>query len=730
MHTKHRNGPGNMYRSNSIGIGGVAAARISPESSVRGPRMYGAENRAYGRDGYGRAGRPKHLQPPQEVDVFKEAGKLAAEYLVSRGVLPPSALSGKWPSEALKNQEGNFQEFRQQQADRIQSPANGRASVHSRLGNAAIEVGLGRRKYSDEYSLLDSRNSGRVRRRAGLFKNYMTETNKESGRSESWAEKSRASPGKEVDSDASVGHNGDQLVEKDDNSQVQNLSPCEVTKEVVSEVHTAPATEKCGLVENADANNSTLSKEKVLLSGTEGECPKKPDDADKFKDAAESVDEKGNNDALNQKDEMSKEVQSSSRDDISVREDHNDLVKRCKFVNVPTKTRSSLMNKGSKGGLDPVIVEVNASKKELSESSETRTLDNDIGSSRGNASSQENQELKPIQSDMVNSLPTAKELDISKNLNPGLCLRSGSSVEILQCKEEEPEEQLSELQRSNPMFMERDGKRAVDFDSDDKKDFKKFRQWFPTPDAESDGSLLVYSSTEEQSCVQDAKTLQSAHCNLSPDQKSLDNSMFPRGQAEPGEFMEEKQLFPGSFKTCDLNLDGTSDVTEQRDTETMFLFPSVTQAGKVGSSVGIDLSMSNNCSPNKDNKHSVGANDIEVIDLDSDSAQENKAFSNPERRGDVVFADLDGFSNNVHNANAIPDVQDGYGLMISELLANGSPTCTSVHTDLNSLNNPMGLSNTEGMLADDDSIYMSLGEIPISLLGHWEQPTQDYGKPF
>lgn len=59
------------------------------------------------------------------------------------------------------------------------------------------------------------------------------------------------------------------------------------------------------------------------------------------------------------------------------------------------------------------------------------------------------------------------------------------------------------------------------------------------------------------------------------------------------------------------------------------------------------------------------------------------------------FTGRDGFPNNAHNVNEIPDVQDGYGLMISELLGNDMPNCSSVPGDLNALHNDMGLHNGE-----------------------------------
>lgn len=52
-------------------------------------------------------------------------------------------------------------------------------------------------------------------------------------------------------------------------------------------------------------------------------------------------------------------------------------------------------------------------------------------------------------------------------------------------------------------------------------------------------------------------------------------------------------------------------------------------------------------------------------------------------------------TNNTQNVNDISGVQDGYGLMISELLGNDMPNCSSVPPDVNSLHSEMGLNNGE-----------------------------------
>ena len=58
-----------------------------------------------------------------------------------------------------------------------------------------------------------------------------------------------------------------------------------------------------------------------------------------------------------------------------------------------------------------------------------------------------------------------------------------------------------------------------------------------------------------------------------------------------------------------------------------------------------------------------------------------------------MFPGLEGFPNHPHNAADIHDVQDGYGLMISESLGSDFPNCSSVPGDMNSVHNEMGLHN-------------------------------------
>lgn len=711
---RHRNGPGNGYRPNALAAGGMAAAsRISPEGSMRGQRTYNTEYRSNNiRGGYGRGGRSKQFQPlpPRETDIFMEAGRLAAEYLVSKGVLPPDALSGKWLNDDAKEQMKNYRSFRHHEVDKTPVATDGHASGPSNLANSGLETGSVRRRYSDEYTSMASRFSFRGRKRTGPLKTYGSEMKREFGRSGSWAEKSGASLSIEADRDTLIENQALQSGGKDGNDSKQS-SPGEAIQ-VDSETSIKSEFDKHNPEDDVHANNGALSKAKNLSSDADGELIKRSDDSNKFNDMTDIS--KGINDNNWQQKNDENKAKSSTEDNNLA---HVDLLKHCKFANVCTKARSPL-KKGPKGVQNPMNGDGKISNRVFSETSEAQVINVDVGSSSCNDPC--HHDFESLQS---NDPSIQKELGVTSTTKSGESLRAPESAY--------KEKETDEVQSPNSMFMERGVKRAIDYMTDGRGDSKKIRHCVSTLDAQSDSSSHLSCLINNQPHLQGSETAGSALVTPVSDQKVLDVSLVPKCEADSVEFMEEKQLFPGSFKTCDLNLSGTCDVGANHEPPPTIIFPSVTQPGEAGAPIDVDLSMgSSDNLPEKNSKHGIKDMDIEVIDLENDSAQDHKVFDNPEKRADTLFNDLVGFPSNMHNSNGIPDVQDGYGLMISELLANESPSSSSVHTDLNSLNNHMGLPNTEGMLGDDESIYMSLGEIPISLLGPWEQPMQDYGKPY
>lgn len=152
MHARRNSGNG--FRSNSMGMG-VAPSRTSPEGSTRSHGSHNPEYRSFNRE-FVRSQSKLYQSPqfPRRADIFMEAGRLAAEYLVSKGMLPPAVLTTRWQSSG---------EFKAQERDNLKLPSEGRMSALARLGSTSVaDV----RKRSPDGR---SRNHSRERRRVDSF---------------------------------------------------------------------------------------------------------------------------------------------------------------------------------------------------------------------------------------------------------------------------------------------------------------------------------------------------------------------------------------------------------------------------------------------------------------------------------------------------------------------------------------------------------------------------------
>ncbi|XP_031403510.1 uncharacterized protein At4g26450 [Punica granatum] len=691
MHPRHRS-PGNGYRSNPMGIG--MASRISPESSGRGHNFYNSEYRSFNRS-FGRSysqPKPFHPSPPprppqhpvaaplRKADLFMEAGRLAAEYLVYQGMLPSGALLGKW-------QNGNFkepQEFRSQEGDaghNMQFPVEGRGSSLGRSGDSGSDGGPSRRRYSDEYGPAGFRNNTKGKRRGGSFRGYNSEWGREYGRSSSWSDRRRGSPSIDADREYNSGNREEQSVTKNDGNLMQKSSN-EVMKneesggvqESETKEHESKATSS---VSEKEVRDETDGAGGGGGGGGGGEPLNKNDELSIPKENTDEMKDKDDpSDGETRKEIISEELlENKPSEKLSV----TDLQSLCKFANMPTKTRSV---RGAR-----VSEEEKNCDASTSQVSEVLMEDKAVDSSIKNVGETRGLELE------ISEVGTLQAAEVVNPVDRSLMLDDNQEV------------------------SEKRGEKRVIEESNTNEDIKRLREWLPSMDAEVAGG----PTTDEKPIMV-----------VEQHQESTKNN--PQ-MSEIGEesFAQEKQLFPSSFKICDLNLMETSDANETRDRDPIFMFPPVTDFKKEVGPVDIDLSISNSSMSSQPAKKVDDTDQaIEVINLDEDSAPEDREFDITERKPDVAFTGLDGFSTNpVQNATDIPDNQDGYGLMISELLANEFSGCSSVPEEINPLDN-MGLNGGAGPLGDDDSIYMSLGEIPfLSFMRTWEQPPpQEDGKPF
>lgn len=408
----------------------------------------------------------------------------------------------------------------------------------------------------------------------------------------------------------------------------------------------------------------------------------------------------------------------------------DDLLAVSKIGNVPTRKRSSLALKH-----DPKL------RKEEESAS-------DIGAPRSYEVLVEDASLGGISSDLkFTDSETSKELAIPPAENVG-GLDYMYGIEQVKRSQSFPDRAVSRdsveelghdipgLPRTSSMFNDRGEKRALEH-SDLEEVNKKRKEWLqPMATMTDDFSNLsdIVEKKGERSDLPSERVGMpiNQHCFVKKSQFSEAG-----GSDSSPKLAEEKQLFPSSFKICDLNL-MQADIGEHHHNNPTLSYPKTLKANAEAAQVDIDLSMNNSSVEGSRNKSS--SKEIEVIDLEDDSVQEVKAVNNLERKNEPMFEGING---------DIADAPDQYdGLTLTEFFRNfsSSPHVPEdinphylqndninplQHEDINPIPSGMGLHNGEGTLGDDDSIYMSLGEIPLSFLPAWEQqPAQEYEKPF
>ncbi|GLT26452.1 hypothetical protein SLA2020_015150 [Shorea laevis] len=737
MHARHRS-PGNGYnRSSSIGVG-LAASRISPESSGRGHGFYNSEYRNFKR-GFGRGQNQsnKAIHPPtprKGNDIFMEAGRLAAQYLVSQGVLPPTVLSGKWHNSNLKKQAGDFQDFRSLEGgDNLHLPQDGRTSALARLGTSPSDTGIGRRRYTDDYNSMGSRNHMKGRRRQ-VFRNYGSDLGREydddddntiSGRHEE----------QQLGKDLGNGLQKPGSSESAPKSEEAGDSESEMEKyNIQKEMATKPGSSNAGndLQHETDVEHSKLFDSSTNLNAGTVE----PEDGNN----SDETEIKGTMEEL--------PIHHNSAEVEPLSKCMTDLLAVCKFANVPTKRRSSLAFKAFK--LDPIAKEEEKDASDIGPARRSEVLgeDDSFGGSSTDLLSYKSHDLTYLDSETSKDLSfhpaeNVGELDHIYDVVQDKCKRSQSFPDraLLHDNEEDLIQGIPDLPRSSSMVDNRGEKRTLEL-SDFEEVTKKQKEWFqPLASLVDDISVLpVFIDKKGRS--EEGRDLPSERVSLTINQHSfINDSQFSDGDAVESSVKcaEEKQLFPSSFKICDLNL-MEADFSEHHHSNPNISYPTTLET-KSESQIDIDLSMSNSNNSGEGSRHVSSSKGIEVIDLENGSTEEIKALNNSEKKSEPMYVGV------TSDINDVPDSYDG--LTLTEFLGNYS---NNPHVpedinpdylqndninplqneDINTMQNGMGLHNGEGTLGDDDSIYMSLGEIPLSFLppGWEQQSTQEYEKPF
>ncbi|KAF1891839.1 hypothetical protein Lal_00031649 [Lupinus albus] len=733
--------------------------------------FYASDYRRDGGFGRGHPGPKSFSQPPPPPlgrgggtggDVFVEAGRLAAEYLVSQGMLNPDVLSLRWNNGynvivgCGGGGGGGGGGFKKQVEIPVEG-GGGRGSVINRLGNvSALDGGLsGRRKLGfDEFG---QRGSGR--RRGGFRSNGF-----DFRRNESWDDRYRGN----MDFNDNDDNDDDSLTrQQDEEEHEQELQGSDVgvddawqkmeSNEIVSksesgdDLDAEAGKDECASGELMDSKQNSYGADKDTCD-MEMEFGKCSDDLENVSNGVEVV--KENEVPVCDNDDIEKlsilknlSVESSDQENTSSSRVFTDLLSHCKSVKVPTRIRSSLTNKNLKADHhhqnigDEVVRDIGSLQvpEVLPENESVK------GPSSGDLLSEKTYDLEPTDSDIfkveepVHNVENVKELDTVCNVEEvqPIGSQSGQDVGYLHENSHESSVTLPEYGSCSTMVEERGEKRAAEA-GDIREGTKRLREWLPVLAPRTSGYYVNSNQIgTKESQGEDEISLVDKVAMTSDQGSLMSSSRFTQGGDK--QFLqcsEEKQSLASSFRTCDLNLIEVSEVHESHVDHPILMYPPDAKAKK-DVPVDIGLSMNHASVSGKFSTHSTTGKEIEIIDLENDSTEEEKPIENMERKTDTMFQGLEGLSNHAQSTADIHDVQDGYGLMISELLATDFPNCSSVPSDINSVHNDMDIHNGTGPLtAEDDSIYMSLGEmalgeIPLSFLRSWEQPpSQDYQKPF
>ncbi|GAB2258450.1 hypothetical protein Droror1_Dr00014610 [Drosera rotundifolia] len=693
MYSRHRSGSsaGNgSYRSNGVGVGVAAGIGISPDAAAAASsstiRNYGRApypsdfNRNFNRP-VGR-GSPKSTSQPNPpltslpskgADLLIEAGRLALDYLVFHGILSADLL--------LPTKTPNQSRY----ANTSLSDLHDRSPPTEEIPVSSFDAAGSRtRQFPDDYG---SRTPVRDSSSPLSSRSHAVEENKWNELDGPLSNKTNAISIQDMepdtDNDSALQHpkdgNGEFGISMSKTAKLvsdvdgpHGLRVEETEKDQHQPTGDVSATNLCsvsnfaikagdGIAQDSDEHDALF-----VYDSSESNIPGDPGGATGDLQCREAANTQGNN--------------------------HLDLLKLCNPCNVPTKTRSSLLNKELK--MDIFFTGSNAYG----------------GAYRSS-----------LGSDDHSAVPAKVVTDVARlasppTSEPEICIDIQPSLEEIAIHEQGSQKPTSQLASLSSMMGNNGGKRVFEDDSP-MEGSKKAKGW----------SSVMAKQDRLNSVVRQSGSMEWKD-------SSLGDSLLKKCLADPSaEGAEEKQLLTGSFKICDLNLLGSSDVSEVHGDSTL-MYPSIPiQQEEV--TVETDLSISNNSSSHNGYPKSGAAKDIELIDLEDDSLPEGGTFKNSttpmqaELKGSASFQDhAQILSESAHTQ----DGQDGYGLMISELIGTDIQECSSVqlHPNLSPSHNDMNLHHGEGLLNDDDQIFMSLGEISLSFLQVWEQPTQDYEKPF
>lgn len=652
-------------------LNGMQSRYRSPRDGFRpGPSANSSVRiSSYGRDLD--RGPPNPYPFPRKVDILMEAGRLAAEYLVSRGVIPPELLTKKFPN-------GSPPGF-ERQAREIPPQQEVRTSALARLGQ----------RFDDE-GRFDYKRREKSRKRPGPYSRvYDSDWSRENGKSRNWTDRGRGF--------SDLAEEDGEFPPEFIRSRRKGYGDIKSSVLRVSVDEQPSRSESASEKENYELADDTWSK--ASSSSTKKDQQPEADEGsskgvDEVRVSSSEITEEVKseiNDEQEKKESMEEDMDSKpcEEEGDAVMKDCKDLLKLCSFTKVPTKPRSSLANKSPKVHHDP---------------------DAEMSDALDNAGEEECKELN------------CEDIDRSKLQAPEN--HSHQSDKSLKEAADLQHELFQSPSDSAICTESLNGKQDTGFDDDTDESKKKDN---------SCPSLVPATIEHTESTFLDGKGTQDEEMVQETNGKCLESTAFILKAKRESVVMLEEEIrseTAASFKICDLNLTGSPELSEIPGGPSMD-HPSAprTEMNK-GGSAELRMSMRNALNACNNSQISVPNKVIPVIDLEEDSHAEVNTFDSSKHKGDISYPGLENVLNQATHTVDLPGIQDGYSLEFPEFLGTDMSGCPSAQGDLNDMQPGMGLHGAESYPGVDDHIYVSLDELPIGFMGVWDQPSQDYEKFF
>ncbi|OQU81597.1 hypothetical protein SORBI_3006G082400 [Sorghum bicolor] len=676
-----------------------------------------------------------------------EAGRLAAEYLVAKGVLPPgslqqrggTAVAGGWgqllppppPPPPLPLSVT-------QEAPAYYGARNGRRQVDEERG---IRNARSRRNRGGDYSSSNSSNyNGRGKRKFGADNKYSDWT-KDRGRNRRYSdiqsyddEDEDGAPGFKRERRSGggideVGSSVSGVAGEGPSSKVEAMGESELEDTGSKASSNSNAQQKAdALQEVEDENeankmqeNSVVSNSDVVEQGLNGEDNSNNGSSDGVQGAetkhlpvssGEKVSDGRPEDigVLNDKVEGGSTLHEKAEDDTTSEEvsvvennlpnDARNLLNYCSFARVPTRPRSVLANRNVGPAQREIVVSEQVNPV-IAEEMAQMAMDGEANTNS----------VTSIEEDSKDELVGQDQEHAEQST---ICNQVEESVTFHE-KETQGETEEMEEQKNIPRHNE-------------VEDNKETNELSPT-----------FASCQNNFNLQVEKGIQIYNLDTPPQDevlidppnkgKTVDSELLPNIKAEHAVTMEEEKLGQSSsFKIRDLNLVGSPEVADMRGD------PRLGQNSTAGCSVGLqdnqqvdfgtafgnNPSNTDTCAP-----FLLGNKAVQVIDIEDDSPNEAGACDTSKSKGEMVYSSMEGMMNPPANTDALHGIQDGYGLAISDYLGADMSCYQSMQTELQ---DGMDLNGSEGITVMDDPIYSSLGD--IGFMEVWDQQPQDYEKFF